>query len=94
MKTQVDNAKTNKHINKINDLLSESFTVDAQTWKTSVRWPDQSVLENDSDWDNDEEGEEYEEQDEEKEEDEDEEEEEEEDEEGEGEGEEAEEEDL
>lgn len=68
MKTQVDNAKNKKHINKINDLLSESSKVNAQTWKTSVPWPDQSVLENDSDWDNDEEGEEYEEQDEEEEE--------------------------
>ncbi len=56
MKNQVGNDKTKKHINKINGLLSVGSKAATQTWDTSVRWPDLSVLENEFNWDNDEEG--------------------------------------
>lgn len=53
MKIQVDNTKTKKHTNKINDLLGVSSPTETQTWETRVQWPNVSVLEDFSEWDTD-----------------------------------------
>lgn len=52
MKAQIDNARTKKHISKIDDLLGGSPIAESQQWETKVTWPDMSILEDNFNWDN------------------------------------------
>lgn len=51
MKAKIDDARTKRHISKIDDLVGTSTVADTEEWETKVIWPDMSVLEDSRDWD-------------------------------------------
>lgn len=50
---QIGDARTKKHISKMDNLVDASPKAESQQWETEVTWPDMSILEDNCSWEDD-----------------------------------------